>query len=270
MIMDKYLSANKAHWNDMVEPHVRSEFYDVDGFKKGHSTLDRIVLDGVGDVKGKTLLHLQCHFGLDTLSFARLGAEVTGIDFAPKAIKHARALAQELGIPATFICSDIYDLPNQLSTEEGFDVVFTSQGVLCWLPDLGRWAQVIAHFLKPGGFFFIQESHPMSHIFDDENPTELRIRYPYFHKGPMRFEGESSYAVSHFETQNPISYEWMHPLSEILNSLIAAGLTIERLNEYPYIFHKQYPFLEKGTDGYWRLPGGREDIPLMYTLRARK
>jgi SAM-dependent methyltransferase len=266
--MKEYLDANKAHWDDMVEPHARSEFYDVEGFKKGRSTLDKIELEGVGEVKGKSLLHLQCHFGMDTLSFARLGAEVTGVDFSPKAIKLARSLACELGLKAEFVCSDIYDLPNQLSGQ--YDIVFTSQGVLCWLPDLARWAQVIAHFLKLGGFFFIQESHPFSHIFDDENPQDLRIRYPYFLAEPMRFEGENSYAVSHFETRNPVSYEWMHPLSEIINSLIAAGLTIERLDEYPFVFYKMYPFLEKGKDGFWRLPGGREDVPLMFSLRARK
>lgn len=269
-MMDKRIKANLLHWNDLVEPHARSGFYDVEGFKKGRSSLDEIVLEGVGDVKGKSLLHLQCHFGMDTLSWARLGAEVTGVDFSPKAIGLARSLAEELKIPATFVCSDIYDLPNQLSGEEGFDIVFTSQGVLCWLPDLKRWAEVIAHFLRPGGFFFIQESHPVAHIFDDENPTDLRIRYPYFLTEPMRFEGESSYAVSHVETQNPVTYEWMHPMSEIINSLISAGLRISCLKEYPFIFDKRLPFMVKGEDGFWRLPDGREDVPLMFALRAGK
>ncbi|MBN2379531.1 methyltransferase domain-containing protein [candidate division WOR-3 bacterium] len=266
--MDEKVKANMLHWDDMVEPHVRSEFYDVEGFKKGRNTLDKITLEGVGDVKGKTLLHLQCHFGLDTLSFARLGATVTGIDFSPKAIKYARALAAELGIPATFVRSDVYDLPGQLSGQ--FDIVFTSQGVLCWLPDLKRWAQVIAHFLKPGGFFFILESHPVAHIFDNDNPKDLIIRYSYFLTEPMRFEGETSYAVSHIETQNPVTYEWMHPFSEIVNSLVSAGLIVEHIREYPFIFDKRFSFLEKSQDGFWRLPDGREDVPLTFTLRAVK
>jgi SAM-dependent methyltransferase len=274
MIMDEKVKTNMLHWNDMVEPHVKSEFYDVEGFKKGRNTLDKIVLEGVGNVDGKSLLHLQCHFGLDTLSFARLGAKVTGVDFSPKAIKHARAIAQELNIPSTFVCSDIYDLYNQLSIEQGdkdgFDIVFTSQGVLCWLPDLKRWAEVISHFLKPRGFFFIQESHPFAHVFDDENSSEFRIRHPYFLKEPMLFDGDSSYAVSYFETKNTASYEWMHPVSEIINSLINVGLSIEYFEEYPYMFGKHFEFLEKGIDGFWHLPSGRGDIPLMFSLKARK
>lgn len=142
----------------MVDAHVCSEFYDVEGFKKGRSTLDKITLEGAGDVCGKSLLHLQCHFGLDTLSFARLSARVTGVDFSPKAIDHARILASELDIPATFVCSDLYDLADNLSGQ--YDIVFTSKGVLCWLPELEGWARVVSHFLKPGGFFFILESIP--------------------------------------------------------------------------------------------------------------
>ncbi|NLI99399.1 class I SAM-dependent methyltransferase [bacterium] len=272
--MDEKVKANMLHWNDMVEPHVKSDFYNLDGFKRGQNTLDKIVLEGVGDVKGKSLLHLQCHFGLDTLSFARLGATVTGVDFSPKAIKHARAIAKELNIPSTFVCSDIYDLCNQLSCQQGdkngYDIVFTSQGVLCWLPDLKKWAEIIEHFLKPGGFFFIQESHPFAHVFDDENPRDFRIRYSYFLKEAMLFEDDSSYAVSRFETENTMSYEWMHPVSEILNSLINAGLTIEYFKEYPYMFGRHYTFLEKGKDGFWHPPSGRGDIPLMFTLKAHK
>ncbi len=269
--MDKYVKANQAHWDDMVDAHVRSEFYDVEGFKRGRSTLDKITLEGVGDVGGKSLLHLQCHFGLDTLSFARLGARVTGVDFSLRAIEHARILASELDIPATFVCSDVYDLADNLSGQ--YDIVFTSKGVLCWLPELEGWARVASHFLKPGGFFFILESHPFSHIFDDENPSEPKMRYPYFLKEPMPFEGDSSYAVSHFDTRNPRSYEWMHPVAEIINSLISAGLTIEYFREYPFIFDRRFAFLERGEDGeegFWRLPGKRVDFPLMFSLKATK
>lgn len=267
-MMDERIKANLLHWNDLVEPHARSGFYDVEGFKKGRSSLDRIVLEGVGDVKGKTLLHLQCHFGMDTLSWARLGAKAIGVDFSPKAIRLARSLAEELEIKAEFICSDIYDLPSQLSGE--FDVVFTSYGVLPWLPDLKRWAEVIAHFLKPGGIFYIVESHPFAHVFNDGNVSDLQVHYPYFAKDPMRFDGHGSYADAEAILEHTVHYEWMHPMSEIINSLISAGLRISCLKEYPFIFDKRLPFMVKGEDGFWRLPDGREDIPFLFTLKARK
>lgn len=268
--MKEYLDANKAHWNDLVEPHAASKFYDVEGFKQGRSTLDRIVLEGVGDVKGKSLLHLQCHFGLDTLSFARLGAEVTGIDFSPKAIKLARSLATELGLEAQFVCSDIYDLPNQLSGERGFDIVFTSYGILSWLPDLKRWAKIIAHFLKTSGIFFIAEIHPFSLVFADDDDTDLRVHYPYFNKKVMRFDEQGSYADANAILQHPTSYEWTYTMSGVINSLISTGLRINYLKEYPECCVQMLPFMVKDKEGFWRLPDGREDIPFTFALQARK
>jgi SAM-dependent methyltransferase len=220
-------------------------------------------------VSGKSLLHLQCHFGLDTMSWARLGAKATGVDFSQEAVATARSLAGELGIAADFVRSNVYDLPKNLDGR--FDVVFTSHGVLPWLPDLGRWAEVVAHFLKPGGVFYIVESHPFAQMFDDGIETpELRIRYPYFRREPMRFEDDGSYADPKTVVRNKTTYEWMHPLGEIVNSLLAVGLRIESFREYPFCAWKMLPFMVRDEDGWWRLPDGREDVPLMFSLRAVK
>ena len=224
----------------------------------------------MGDVAGKSLLHLQCHFGMDTLSWARLGAHVTGVDFSAEAIALARSLSRELALEARFICSDIYALPDVL--EEQFDIVFTSYGVLCWLPDLERWAQVIAHFLKPGGVFYIVEIHPFCDVFYDEAEAgELRVAYSYFHDPqPMRWESAGSYADRGAHVQHNISYEWMHSLSDIVNALLATGLHIEYLHEFPYCVYARFPFLEEGADGWWRLPGGANLIPLTLSIKAHK
>ena len=251
--MEEYLKKNLDMWNDWAPLHTESEFYDVEGFKNGRSTLDSIELEEVGDVTGKSLLHLQCHFGLDTLSWARLGARVTGIDFSDKAIDIALSLSKELGIEADFICSSVYDLRNNLDGK--FDIVYTSAGVLCWLPDLKRWAEIIYHYLKPGSFFYILESHPFSHVFDDsKDVTELKVEHSYFHSPePTKWEIEGSYAGAQTDRQHA-SYEWTHSMGDIINSLIASGLKIEFLHEFPVLFFKWFPFMEEDEEGRWRLP----------------
>lgn len=264
--MDKYLEANRALWNEWAAIHEKSEFYDVAGFKAGKLSLHSIEIEELGDVSGKTLLHLQCHFGLDTLSWVRLGARVTGVDFSEKAIALARSLSQELSIPATFICADIYELPKLLAQK--FDIVFTSAGVLCWLPDLQRWTQIISHFLKPGGIFYIREFHPFALVFDDrENLTDLRVAYPYFHAPePLRCPVKGSYADRSATVSQTVAYEWVHSLSDILNALISAGLKIEFLHEFPYCTFQMLPFMEQSEDGHWRL---KQNLPLMFSLKAR-
>lgn len=236
--MDEYMTSNRRLWDDWTAIHEKSKFYDVEGFRNGRSSLKSIELEELGDVSGKTLLHLQCHFGIDTMSWARLGAEVTGVDFSEQAIELACSLSEETGIPARFVRSNIYDLPDVLSDE--FDIVFTSYGVLSWLPDLRRWAKVISHFLKPGGVFYIVEAHPLAYVFDDENEVGLRVRYPYFHgPEPLRFETHGSYAVPDAD-HHSVEYSWDHSLGEILNSLVAAGLRVEHLHEFPYCAWKIY------------------------------
>ncbi len=201
--MDEYLKANRRHWNERVQIHIDSSLYDVEGFKDGHVTVSDIDRDEVGDVRGKTLLHLQCHFGQDTLSWARLGATVTGLDFSEEAITAARQRADETDVPASFVCASVCDAPQVLEGQQ-FDVVYTAVGVICWLPDLMRWAAAAAACVKPGGVFYIREVHPFTCVFDDRpGVEELRLRYPYFHADePMRFEEPGSYAAPYAETEH--------------------------------------------------------------------
>lgn len=263
--------ANLNLWNEWAVIHEKSASYDVESFRAGKLSLTPLELEEVGDVKGKSLLHLQCHFGKDTLSWARLGAVVTGVDFSDKAIEIARRLSEELKIPADFILSDIYGLPDVLSGQ--FDIVFTSYGVLCWLPDIGRWAQIVAHFLRPDGLFYIAEFHPFAYVFDDEADTpELRLRYPYFSQpGPLAFTDGKSYADPNVPVSQPVHYNWDHRLGEIVTALIDAGLRIEFLHELPYtVDGSMLPFMQHGEDGCYRLSKDDGMIPLMFSIRARR
>ncbi len=263
--MDKYRKSNREMWDEWVGINARSEMYDLEGFKAGRKVLRGLEVEEVGEVQGKTLLHLQCHFGQDTLNWARLGAQVTGVDFSPEGIKLARELSAELGIPARFICCDLYDLPGQL--DEQFDVVFTSYGVLTWLSDKRRWAQIAARYVKPGGMFYIAEIHPFGLVFD-EAAEPLRIAYPYFDAGVMAFPVQGSYADPTAKTRATTSYEWAYPLGEVVTCLIEAGLTIEFLHEFPFIGYRMFPAMVQGEDGNWRLPG--VSLPLLFSIRARK
>ncbi len=265
--MDKYIEQNKAHWNEITPIHENSQMYDVAGFKAGKCTLKSTELKEVGGVKGKSLLHLQCHFGLDTLSWARLGAQVTGADFSGEAIKLAKKLSKETGIKADFIETDIYKLPGILHKK--FDIVFTSYGVLCWLRDLTKWAQIIASYLKRGGFFYIAEGHPFACVFDNsKTATRLEVTMPYFpQKEPIKWEPEGDYAEPDFIAPHG-TYEWTHPLSEIINALIQAGLKIEFVHEFPVSFYKALPFMVKNKNREWRLKG--DPIPLTFSIKATK
>lgn len=267
--MNEHMEQNLKHWNEVTPIHEKSRFYDVEGFKAGRCTLMPLEREELGDVSGKTLLHLQCHFGMDTMSWARLGAKVTGVDFSDEAIKLARSLSSELNVRADFLCCNLYELPQVLRGE--FDFVYTSYGVLCWLPDLSRWARIIASYLKPKGTFYIIEAHPINNVFENERTTkELKVRYSYFHSSqPTRWEPDGTYADKEAKVTNP-TYEWAHPLSEIINSLVSAGLRIEFLHEFPYCGEDHFPFMEKGEDGWWRLKGDKQTIPLMFSLKAVK
>ena len=232
--MDRYLQANRELWDEWTRINYQSDFYKVDAFRAGHSRLSAYEIEEVGPVEGKTLLHLQCHFGLDTLSWARLGATVTGADFSPAGIEQAHALAAELSLPATFVCADLYDLPALLPGS--FDIVYTSRGVLGWLPDIERWAQVVAHFLKPGGVFYITEIHPFAQVFDDDDGvTELRLRYPYFTtREPLVFKPQGSYADRTARVKAEHEYAWNHSLGEIVTGLATSRLLVEFLHEFTF------------------------------------
>jgi SAM-dependent methyltransferase len=267
--MDEHRRANRALWNNWTALHARSSYYDVEGVKAGKSTLTSIEIDELGDVVGKSLLHLQCHFGLDTLSWARRGAEVTGVDFSEQAIELARSLAGELGLPARFVHSDVYDLPAALRDE--FDIVFTSYGVLYWLPDLHRWAEIVARFLKPGGTFLIVEHHPFATVFEAGVDGALRVGRPYFGgPEPQQVESYGSYAEATSAFQG-MQYGWQHPLSEVVNAVLAAGLRLEYLHEFPFSDFPSLPTLERGGYGWWRLrEQDRDTVPLLFSLKATR
>ena len=266
MTMEKYYETNKARWNELVDIHASSQEYDLEGFIAGKNSLHQPELDILGDVKGKSLLHLQCHFGLDTISWARLGADVTGVDFSETAIELARQIAERVGVDAEFICSNIYDLPKILDNQ--FDIVFTSIGVLCWLQDIDEWGRIVARYLKPNGRFLLVESHPIMWIFDDDT-DELKIKYSYWHnEEPMSWDVANTYADEDAKLTNRRSYEWQHTVSDILNSLIRAGLRLMEVKEYPHLPWKYVKRAEKDLDGNWRIPG--DPLPQMWSIEAVK
>lgn len=266
--MEEFKLSNQTLWNNWTEIHEKSAFYDLEGFKAGRQSLKPTEIGELGDVSGKSLLHLQCHFGQDTLSWARLGATVTGADFSDRAIELARSLAAELDIDARFVQSDLYRLPDVLGGE--FDIVYTSYGVLYWLPDLPRWGEIVARYLKPGGTFYIVEYHPFSYVFENEDVTDLQVAYPYFgDQEPLRFDTHGSYADPEADFHF-VEYGWQHTLGDILNSLIDAGLRIGYLHEFPYSWEQRLPFQEQDQDGAWRLPESERAIPLMFSLKAMK
>jgi ubiquinone/menaquinone biosynthesis C-methylase UbiE len=264
------MEANRRLWEEWTEIHARSEMYDLEGFRAGRRRLHPLEIGELGDVSGKTMLHLQCHFGLDSLSWADRGAIVTGADFSEKAITLARVLSEELEIPARFVLSNLYDLPQAL--DETFDIVFTSYGVLTWLPDITRWAEVVAHFLRSGGTFYIAEIHPTSYIFDDGSEvTDLRGRYPYFTFGePLSFPVEGSYADPTAHVNEPEEHAWPHTLGDIVTALLKAGLTIEYLREHPFTVYQQGQWLRPAGDGTWVLKDGLPSIPLLFSIKAQK
>lgn len=269
--MDEYIKTNQDWWNEAAQVHAQGEAYQLKAFKEGMIKLHPLERAEVGDVVGKKLLHLQCHFGLDTLSWARLGAQVTGIDYAEKAIAIAWAVSQELHLAATFVCCDLYNLPNVLDAAGEFDIVYTSYGVISWLSDLQPWGKIIAHYLKPGGFFYIAEGHPFMWLFDEKSP-DFRIGYPYFSQAPVKDESAGTYAEKDARLVHTTTYGWNHTLSEIFSPLLSAGLTIDFFHEHQFCAWDCLPDMEEGQDRFMRFkdPRKREMIPLMFSLKATK
>lgn len=260
----EYFNANKELWNQRTMVHKDSSFYDLAGFKAGATVLTPIELNELQDVTGKKLLHLQCHFGMDSLNWARMGASVTGIDLSDEAIKEAKALNEEMGLHAQFICSNVYDLKENLHDQ--FDIVFTSYGTIGWLPDLDRWADIIAHFLQPGGTFYIAEFHPALWMFDDDF---THIKYYYDNREVIITENQGTYTDRAADIKGK-EYSWNHSLSEVVNALIGAGLRIELLNEHMYSPYPCFRNMVETTKGQWHIKGMEGKIPMVYSLKAVK
>ncbi|MGB3453345.1 MAG: class I SAM-dependent methyltransferase [Moheibacter sp.] len=261
---NNYIEINRQSWNKRTEVHLKSAFYDLDNFLKGKSSLNDIELNLLGDIKGKSILHLQCHFGQDSISLGRLGADVTGVDLSDKSIDSAKQLAKQTDSNAKFICCNIYDLPEHLNQK--FDIVFTTYGTIGWLPDLDRWAKIISKFLKPGGKFVFAEFHPVVWMFDDYFE---KIGYNYFNSGPIAEIQTGTYADRDAElTLSGVS--WNHGISEVLNSLINNGLEINSFDEYDYSPYNCFENTVEFEPGKFRIKHLENKIPMVYSICTTK
>jgi SAM-dependent methyltransferase len=273
------MEKNRAFWEEATQMHSRGNVYGIEDFKAGKCRLHRVEVEELGDVRGSRLLHLQCHFGLDTLSLARRGAHVTGVDFSPTAIALAQALSRETEVPAEFVCAELHELESKLERPESFDIVYSSYGVLNWFPELGPWAKIIAHYLRPGGYFYIVEGHPTAAIFPTDEDLDkvgsFRPFLSYFPDGAgIAWPPGADYADE--STMHQVgSHEWHYSLGEIVNSLVDAGLSLEFLHEFPYCAWKIVAGCEvverfSSSHAYYGRPAAEPVLPLMFSIRARK
>ncbi|WP_031469045.1 class I SAM-dependent methyltransferase [Sciscionella sediminilitoris] len=244
-------AVNRANWDERVPIHVSGTYYDLPGFLAGRDTLQEFEPAEVGPVRGKTLLHLQCHIGLDTLSWARREAVVTGLDFSAPAVRVAGELAAEIGVDARFVAAELYAAGRALDGHR-FDIVYSSFGSLCWLPDIPRWAHTVAELLNPGGFLYLLELHPYADILGEDGRT---VEEDYFHRAPIVVDEPGSYADPAAKTEATVTVEWRHGIGDVVSALAAAGLRLEFLHEHSH--------------GHFRLPGS-QPVPQVYSLRAAK
>jgi len=263
-VEEDYREINRQAWNKRLESHLKSDFYDLAGFIKGKTSLNEIELNLLGEIKGKTILHLQCHFGQDTISLGRLGAKVTGVDLSDKAIDKAKELAEKLKVDADFICCDIYDIPNHLNRQ--FDIVFTSYGTISWLPDLDKWGKVIYQFLKPDGIFVFVEFHPVVWMFDDNFE---KVEYNYFNSGPILETEKGTYADRNANILHK-NINWNHSLGEVVNSLVKSGLEINSLNEFDFSPYNCFNRTIKTGQNKYRIEHLANRIPMIYAISASK
>jgi 2-polyprenyl-3-methyl-5-hydroxy-6-metoxy-1,4-benzoquinol methylase len=262
-----WLAYNRANWDERVPIHAAGEFYDVAGFVAGRETLEPFELAEVGDVRGRQLLHLQCHIGTETLGWARHGASVTGLDFSQPAVSAAAELARRIGVEdSRWVASDVYDSVSALGGEQ-FDVVYTGKGALCWLPDISRWARVAAALVKPGGFVYLSEFHPFGNTLSEEDGRT--VEYDYFNRSAQVWDEPGTYADFDAETQANVSVQFDHGLGEIVSALIEAGLRLEFLHEHEMTLFARFKVLQERDGAFW-LPEGQPRVPLMYSLRAYK
>jgi SAM-dependent methyltransferase len=253
-----YFEMNRESWNQRAEVHFDSRFYDVDGFMAGNTSLREIELAELTQVNGCRLLHLQCHFGLDTLSWARRGAECTGVDISPVAIEKARQLNESTHLNAKFVCTDVYSYSR--GDADPFDIVFTSYGTICWLPDLDRWAEVVSSNLAMGGTFYMADFHP---IYD------LLAGYSYFETDEPDVEEEETYTENSGDLKTPLAV-WAHPMGRVLNALVNAGIAIQRLNEFSFSPYQCFKGMTEREPGRYYITHNGQDVPLVYSITGQK
>jgi len=286
--MPEWARLNRAHWNSVVPIHVASEFYNLSPLRAGRgrlypieeAELSRITPQGW---RGLRVLHLQCHFGADSLVLAQRGATVVGLDFSMPAITQARALATELGLDdlSRFVGANLYDARHALPEPEGFDVVYTTWGTIGWLPDVVEWARIIAWFLKPGGRLYFADGHPAALVFDDADPASPAalldggstpfpaVRYPYFERDGVVIAPEADYADPDAVLSGAPTVEFSHPLGEIITAVIDAGLTIDFLHEHDTVPWQMFSALQPRGEGLWGWPGTAW-LPLSMSLGATR
>ncbi|MFC5665190.1 class I SAM-dependent methyltransferase [Kitasatospora misakiensis] len=262
---EDWLATNRANWDGRVPVHTASEFYDIPGFVAGKEALRAFELAEVGDVTGKSLLHLQCHIGLDTLAWSRHGATVTGLDFSAPAVEVAADLAGRIGADtARFVVSDVYKAVEALDGQR-FDIVYTGLGALCWLPDIAGWARTAASLVAPGGFLYLAEFHPFGDTLADDGRT---VEYDYFNRAATVWDDPSTYTEGEVTSGATMTVEWQHGVGEVLSALVAEGLRVEFLHEHDFTLFPRFPVLEH--DRGYRFPPGHPRVPLMYSIRASK
>ncbi|MFD3431269.1 class I SAM-dependent methyltransferase [Nocardia fluminea] len=260
------LDANRALWDEWATIHAQSDWYNLDAVRAGADKLRAYETAEVGDVTDLRLLHLQCQIGADSVSWARRGAQVTGVDFSPAAIRIATELAESLNVSANFVCSDVLALPDNLAGT--WDVVYASRGILGWISDLDRWARVAAHFLKPGGILYLTDMHPLVRAIDDTSST-LQLGRPYWSRPePTRYNVTGSYAVPDAHVESTSKYLWTHSTGDLITAIARAGLYIEFFHEFPWL-DRPLPCLTQVSSREFLPPVGFE-IPLYFSIRARK
>jgi len=267
--MDERLAANLANWNDRTEIHLGSEFYDVEGWLRGERGPRSYELEALGDVAGLRLLHLQCHFGLDTLTWARAGAHVTGLDFSAAAIDAARDLARRAGLAdrAEFVCADVHDAARALD-HATFDVVYVSLGALNWLPKVEAWAAQVGALVAPGGRFYIHEVHPLAWALADDS---CAVEHTYFEESdPFVDDSDATYTDATRPLANVRSYEWNHSIGEIVTALIRHGLRLEWLIEHDWTAWPRFAWLVQAGEGMWTTPPEMARTPLTFSLLASR
>ncbi|MCU7725095.1 class I SAM-dependent methyltransferase [Actinoplanes sp. KI2] len=271
--MSDYRDVNLAHWNERAAAHAASPGYPVAQLASDPAALsdvvafDRPLLGSLADQRG---IHLQCHIGTDTVSLTRLGATMTGLDFSDKSLYEARAVAAKAGADVRFVQADVYDAV--AAAGDGYDFVYTGVGALCWLPDIARWARVVAALLRPGGRLFVREGHPMLWALDDERLDALVVKYPYFERAePTVFVSDGSYVETDIDLRGSTTHEWNHGLGEIITALLDAGLTVTGLVEHRSVPWEALPGrMSLRPDGEWVLDEDPDRLPLTYTLQAIK
>jgi SAM-dependent methyltransferase len=269
-----WIMANRAHWDEKVALHLGPNGYDLTSLRAGRGHFNAIEEAELWPVDGKHILHLQCHFGADSLKLAQRGASVVGLDFSAPAIDAARRLAGELGLAdrTRFVHADLYDAPTMISEAAAFDMVFVTWGAICWLPDIYRWAEIVSHFLKPGGSLYLAEAHPVAMVLDDAAPLpdgRPGLFAPYFSREPIVMEEAHDYVDETTTVLHATTHTWIHPLGDIISALLAAGMTLDWLHEHDAVTWRMFNVLVKDAERLWRWPD-KPWLPLAFTLKATR